>query len=59
MTTILQLLEAGADAAPAITAPDRPALTYGGLRKLAADTIGSLNGLMSTLRADIDRLRAR
>ncbi len=41
--TIPALLQAGADAAHAIGAPDRPWLTHGGLRALAEKTVASLN----------------
>lgn len=43
--TIHALLQRGADAAPAIDAPDRPTLTYAGLRDLTARTQASLNGM--------------
>ena len=36
---------AGADAAPALIAPGRPALSHGGLRRLIADTVDRLNEL--------------
>ncbi len=39
------LLQAGADDAPAISAPGRPKLSHGGLRALAARTIARLNEL--------------
>jgi acyl-CoA synthetase (AMP-forming)/AMP-acid ligase II len=42
--TVFALLAQGADAAPAIQAPGRPALSHGGLRALAAATVESLNG---------------
>lgn len=45
MTTILQLLEVGEDAAPALSAPGRPPLTFEGLRALAQKTLESLNAL--------------
>jgi len=41
--TVAALLQAGAAAAPALRAPDRSALDYGGLRDLAAATTASLN----------------
>ncbi len=43
--TVSGLLRAGADGAPAIGAPERPALTHGGLRALAARTVAALNGM--------------
>ncbi|MEJ1938039.1 AMP-binding protein, partial [Nostoc sp. NIES-2111] len=43
--TIHALLERGANASPAIDAPDRPTLTYGGLRDLADRTQASLNAM--------------
>jgi acyl-CoA synthetase (AMP-forming)/AMP-acid ligase II len=43
--TLNTLLESGAAAAPAIRAPGRPALSYAGLRDLAAATIARLNGI--------------
>ncbi len=43
--TFKQLLAAGADAAPAIRAPGRPALTHAGLRALVERTLASLNAL--------------
>ncbi len=48
MTTYLAdtmpgLLARGAEAAPAIAAPERPALTHGGLRALATRTVAALN----------------
>jgi acyl-CoA synthetase (AMP-forming)/AMP-acid ligase II len=43
--TVAQLLRAGADDAPAIGAPGRPALSYAGLRSLAARTIAGLNAM--------------
>ena len=43
--TMTQLLTRGAEAAPAIAAPERPALTHGGLRALAARTVAALNGM--------------
>lgn len=44
-TTLQQLLAGGADAAIAISAPGRPALTYRELRTLIASTLASLNAL--------------
>lgn len=43
--TVLDLLTRGADAAPAIAAPGRPALTHQGLRALAGRTREALNGM--------------
>jgi len=43
--TLNALLANGAAAAPAIRAPGRPALSYAGLRDLAAATIARLNGI--------------
>ena len=43
--TVPGLLAGGAADAPAITAPDRPALTHGGLRALAAGTTAALNAM--------------
>ncbi len=43
--TVWSLLTAGHDAAPAIGAPERPALTFAGLRALAQKTVADLNGL--------------
>ena len=43
--TLNALLTSGAPAAPAIRAPGRPALSYAGLRDLAAATIAQLNGI--------------
>lgn len=43
--TMARLLAAGHQDAPAIAAPGRPALTYGGLRALAARTMASLNAM--------------
>ena len=43
--TLNALLASGAAAAPAIRAPVRPALSYAGLRDLAAATIARLNGI--------------
>ena len=46
MTVTLQdLLATGADAAPALSAPDRPALDFVGLRRLVAQTVASLNAM--------------
>ncbi|HVZ14412.1 MAG TPA: acyl--CoA ligase [Bauldia sp.] len=42
---MLDILKAGTGSAPAIGAPERPALTYDGLRKLAEDTTTALNGM--------------
>ncbi|GAP33700.1 acyl--CoA ligase [Piscinibacter sakaiensis] len=39
------LLAAGADSAPAISAPSRPALSFGALRQLIAETVAALNAL--------------
>ena len=41
--TVTDLLERGADNAPAILAPDRPVLTYAGLRAQVEQTIAQLN----------------
>jgi len=43
--TLSSLLTRGAADAPAILAPERPALTYQALRKLVTDTVGALNAL--------------
>ena len=43
--TLTDLLATGADDAPALTAPGRPALTHGALRELARRTVASLNEL--------------
>jgi acyl-CoA synthetase (AMP-forming)/AMP-acid ligase II len=43
--TVAALLSAGADTAPAIGAPGRPALSYGALRDLAARTGETLNAI--------------
>ena len=43
--TLKDLLATGADAAPAISAPGRSALSFGELRALIADTLARLNGL--------------
>jgi oxalate---CoA ligase len=40
-----ELFATGADAAPAIGAPERPALTHGGLRTLTERTIRALNAM--------------
>jgi acyl-CoA synthetase (AMP-forming)/AMP-acid ligase II len=45
MSSVADLLARGTDAAPAIGSPGRPALTYGGLRDLAARTVATLNAL--------------
>ena len=42
---MLDILKAGSRSAPAIGAPERPPLSYDGLRKLAGDTIATLNGM--------------
>ncbi|HTC84567.1 MAG TPA: acyl--CoA ligase [Rhizomicrobium sp.] len=44
-STLVALLEAGRDDAPAIGAPERPALTHRGLRSLAARTVRDLNAM--------------
>ena len=44
-TTLLELLATGADDAPALAAPTRPALTHAALRGLAHRTVASLNAL--------------
>ena len=44
-TTIWELLAAGRDEAPAISAPGRPALTYADLRQHIRDTVATLNRL--------------
>jgi acyl-CoA synthetase (AMP-forming)/AMP-acid ligase II len=44
-STLGALLEAGRDAAPAIGAPERPALTHGELRGLCKRTVESLNAM--------------
>lgn len=44
-STLWELLAAGADDAPAIAAPDRPVLTYAGLRQHIKQTVATLNGL--------------
>jgi acyl-CoA synthetase (AMP-forming)/AMP-acid ligase II len=43
--TLFSLLSRNADDAPAILAPERPTLTYAGLRKLVTDTVAALNAL--------------
>ena len=43
--TVIELLSAGADGDTAISAPDRPPLTYAGLRALVADSVASLRRL--------------
>jgi acyl-CoA synthetase (AMP-forming)/AMP-acid ligase II len=45
MDTIIERIARGGDDVPAILAPERPALTHGGLRRLMADTVARLNGL--------------
>ena len=42
---LAQLLQRGADDAPALRAPDRPAMTHSALRALAASTVARLNGI--------------
>src|SRR5689334_8189269 len=44
-TTITAFLEAGDAARPAIRAPERPSLTYAGLRALAERTVAALNAI--------------
>jgi acyl-CoA synthetase (AMP-forming)/AMP-acid ligase II len=44
-TTLMELLATGADDAPALAAPGRPALTHAALRALAHRTVASLNAL--------------
>jgi acyl-CoA synthetase (AMP-forming)/AMP-acid ligase II len=44
-TTVVQLLTAGQGAAAAIRAPERPSLTYAGLRALVARTVADLNAM--------------
>ena len=44
-TTIPALLASGEAGRPAIRAPERPALTYGGLRSLAEGTVAALNAI--------------
>ena len=41
--TLETMLAAGADAAPALSAPGRPTLTHGALRELVAATLATLN----------------
>ena len=43
--TVVELLAAGAADAPALLAPDRPALTYAGLRTQVDDTVAALNAM--------------
>ncbi len=43
--TVLQLMDRGDGASPAIGAPGRPALTHDGLRTLARNTVAALNGM--------------
>jgi acyl-CoA synthetase (AMP-forming)/AMP-acid ligase II len=43
--TLSEIFRCGADDAPALLASGRPALTYGGLRQLAATTTKTLNAL--------------
>ena len=43
--SLKDLLQAGADTAPAIAAPGRPALTHAGLRALVDGTVASLNAM--------------
>jgi acyl-CoA synthetase (AMP-forming)/AMP-acid ligase II len=45
LTSLKDLLAAGADSAIAISAPGRQPLSHGGLRTLIADTLASLNAL--------------
>ncbi len=45
ISTLAELLAAGAADRPAIRAPERPPLSYGGLRALAERTVGNLNAL--------------
>ncbi len=42
---MLEILDAGADQAPAVGAPERAALSFGALRQLVRATIAKLNGL--------------
>jgi acyl-CoA synthetase (AMP-forming)/AMP-acid ligase II len=44
-TTVSELLSTHPDDAPAISAIDRPTLTYGGLRNLARDAVAAMNGV--------------
>ncbi len=43
--TVVALIARGADASPAIGAPGAAPLTYAGLRRLVARTVGDLNRL--------------
>jgi oxalate---CoA ligase len=43
--TVAELLKVGEAARPAIRAPERPRLTFAGLRDLAEATVGRLNGI--------------
>ncbi len=43
--TVIHLLDKGAETAPAIAAPGRPALSHGALRALAGATVAALNGM--------------
>jgi acyl-CoA synthetase (AMP-forming)/AMP-acid ligase II len=43
--TLLDLLATGADAAPALSAPNRTALNFAGLRGLVMQTVASLNAM--------------
>ena len=45
ISTLSELLAAGAADRPAIRAPERPPLSYAGLRALAERTLASLNGM--------------
>ena len=45
LADIVERLVAGADNAPAISAPERPTLTHGGLREHMRATAATLNGL--------------
>jgi len=42
-STLQELMSAGEDGHPAILAPDRRALSFGELRRLIGETVGSLN----------------
>ncbi len=44
-TTIAALLDIGEAGRPAVRAPERPMLSYAGLRALAARTVATLNGI--------------
>ncbi|MEN0076602.1 MAG: hypothetical protein AAGC69_19615, partial [Paracraurococcus sp.] len=44
-STIAALLAAGEAGRPAIRAPERPSLTYAGLRALAERTVAGLNSI--------------